>query len=335
MRFDMVFQCEIDSCDVDDKSQLIQYRKKRCEWLNQLTGDTNHAICEQISAMLWNNAMFQMINESRRLSGLEKGYKSSAQNGAIAQFVDQGFVAMQTLSIRRLMDRAAPRPERQVISLRRLLDDIKDHHHLITRENFISYDGLPYNTECAERSYIESALNRTEKEFQIIGLPTTRSKAWSVSKTNHEHFDKLSGVDSNSRSRKDLIKNDVFDKIEALLVASGWRDIAEFSNKFIAHAADEHSRSTLLDNQYGFSLNRLERCHKAICLATAAIHGSILWEGTLGFFPVLQYDHLEHLDAAWLRSQDIAALSAFWDSHVENVESWIEEDPLNFSLFDE
>ncbi|MBT1516369.1 hypothetical protein KIP88_38615 [Bradyrhizobium sp. SRL28] len=326
VRISMNFQYGIDDCDVADKSRLRQYREKRTGWLYMLAGDPDHAVSKQITAMLWNDAVFRVANESRRLSRLG-GYKSSARNWSIAQFMDQGFVAVQTLSIRRLMDKAASKPARQVISLRRVLDDIKAHRELITREDYVAYDGLPYNPEPGERAYMESLVKRGGG-VHTQWLPTTGPQAWSVSQMVHERFDKLSGVAHDQRSPSDVIADDVFDKIEAMLTKSGWQDIAEFGNKFIAHAADEHSRSTLLDGQNGFSLDKLARCHEGICRAAAAIYGPILWEGSSGLLPIPQFNHFDNLEAAWLLPQDIETLSAFWDAHVENVESWIEGDPF-------
>ncbi|MCV9937427.1 hypothetical protein OIU35_13810 [Boseaceae bacterium BT-24-1] len=70
-------------------------------------------------------------------------------------------------------------------------------------------------------------------------------------------------------------------------------------NKFIAHAADEHSR---MDVATGFSLNALEKCHKAICRVAATIYGPILYESAMGMFPVPQFDHFENLEEVWLKA---------------------------------
>jgi len=50
----------------------------------------------------------------------------------------------------------------------------------------------------------------------------------------HERFDKLAGVARDQRSRSDMITDDVFDRVKAMLTESGWQDVAEFGNKFIA-----------------------------------------------------------------------------------------------------
>ena len=83
------YQYDIAHCDVLDKEKLRQYRAKRCEWLYLLDGDQEHALCKQIAVMLCNDAIFRLVNESRRLA--EEGeYRSASRNGPIASLIDQG-----------------------------------------------------------------------------------------------------------------------------------------------------------------------------------------------------------------------------------------------------
>lgn len=136
----------IEECDVDDKDALAKYRAKRTDWLHMLVGDKQHSISTQISEMLWNDAVFRTVNEARRLARIGD-YKSSARNFSIAHFMDQGWVAWQALAIRKLMEPAARQPEKQVISLRRVIDEITANRALITRENYVCHDGLPFDPE--------------------------------------------------------------------------------------------------------------------------------------------------------------------------------------------
>lgn len=316
----MTYEYSNEDCAVSDKAKLEVYRRKRSEWLYLLNGDPDHAVGTQITAMLWNHAVFRMVNEARRISS-KAGYQSSARNGPLAEFIDQGFVATQTLSIRKLMERASRKAAKQVVSLRRVLDDIKKHRDDITREHYVAYDGLPYDLEPGEHAHSERALY-----FDCI--VTTGPQAWDSARRAHESFDRLSGVAPDQRKRGDLIREEVFAKIDAMLNDSGYSDIVEFGNKFIAHAADEHSRGLLLDGQNGFSLDKLGWCHKGICRAAAAIYVSILWAGSHNFFPNPQFNIFENLDAPWLSAEDVKTLSGIWYAHVENVEAWAEGDPL-------
>jgi hypothetical protein len=72
---------------------------------------------------------YRLINESRRIAGA-RGLPSAALNGLIAEFNDLGFVATQALAIRRLTEQEYKDPAKQVISLRRLFDNLRKHCRL-------------------------------------------------------------------------------------------------------------------------------------------------------------------------------------------------------------
>jgi len=323
----MTYEYSIEDCDVSDRAQLDVYRQKRSEWLYLLSGDPDHAVWTQITAMLWNDALFRMVNETRRITS-QAGYQSSARNRPLAKFIDQGFVATQTLSIRKLMERASKKAATQVVSLRRVLDDILEHRNLITREHYVAYDALPYDREIGEQAHVERALEQGDSGVHFEFSDTTGPQAWSVAESAHESFDRLSGVASHQRSRDDLIREEVFAKIDAMLTNSGYSDIVAFGNKFIAHAAMNIRAVCLSDGQGGFSLDKLTQCHKGICRAASAIYGRILWQGSHRFFATPQFDIWENLEAPWLSSEDLGTLSEKWHAHVANIEGWAEGDFL-------
>lgn len=323
----------IEECDVEDKVKLTAYREKRIEWLHMLSGDKHHSVSTQISEMLWNDAVFRTVNEARRLARAG-GYKSSALNWSIARFMDQGWVAWQALAIRKLMERAAAKPEKQVISLRRVIDEISENRKLITRENYVCYDGLPYDPEPG-RAALEAYALASERKPRLTGLPTKGPYAWHMATMCHEEFDKLSGISADKRSRGDLIMPAVFEQIEKELSESGWRGISDIANKFIAHAADEYSRSKSIDDEIGFSLDMIERCHRAICRAFAQLYGPILWQGSHGLFPIPQFNYFENLEVVWLRGEDVTALEKFWRQRTEQVKAWANLSSSEPDIFDE
>lgn len=332
----MTYKYLIDQCEVSDKSNLEVYRQKRSEWLYMLNGDPDHAIWRQITTMLWNDAVFRMVLDTRKFSS-EAGYQSSAQNWALARFMDQGFVATQTLSIRKLMEKASTNRKTQVVSLRRVLDDINERRNLITRECYVAYDGLPYDPSPNRNAFVEDPRKSASPVVDIGYVITTRSgyvmttgpTAWLTAQKAHESFDRLSGVTPNHRSRDDVIRNEVFEKIEAELTNSGWKDIAEFGNKYIAHAANEDSRGLLSEGQHSFPFDNLARCHKSICRAAASVYQSVLWQGSHEFFPIPQFNIFENLEAPWLPSDDVEKLARIWRDYIRKFDAWAEADPLD------
>jgi hypothetical protein len=77
------------------------------------------------------------------------GNDSCLSNTLVAEQIIYGYVATQVLAVRRLVDKRA-----DVISLRRLIKDVRQNFGLFTRENYVCYDGQPYDYETAMQQEI-------------------------------------------------------------------------------------------------------------------------------------------------------------------------------------
>jgi hypothetical protein len=128
-------------CDVVDHKRLEEYREKRYEWLSwyELRKGEPNTIQQQIFSMMFLDMAYRILASARQNPEQEVAF--SAQNGLMAHFLDQGYLATQVLAIRKLLDK-----RKDVFSLRRLLDDMADHRDLVTRENYVCYDGLPFDS---------------------------------------------------------------------------------------------------------------------------------------------------------------------------------------------
>ncbi len=147
--------------------------------------------------------------------------------------LDQGYAATQVLAIRRLLDKGS-----DVLSLQRLLNDIQKQRDIITRENFVAYDGKPYDPDgwAAQPASVES---------QVFGVEAAGFYPWLMSGVRHDLFDKLSGVSKANRSRSDKIKMSVFEKLQAKLRSVEAEKLITLGHKFFAHAADITTRGSL------------------------------------------------------------------------------------------
>jgi hypothetical protein len=314
------YRYQLADCDVLDRGALERYRAKRDGWMRELSGDPEHSVYRQITSMLWNDRVFRTVNDARRLAH-ERGGRSSALNSPIARFIDQGYVATQALAIRRLTEtNTSKKPDRQVISLRMLVEDIAAHRGMITREMYVCHDGLPFDYGPArERFYRDIAA----KEAGWSGfLPTHGPEAYDTSVMAHAEFDRLSGVSPDARARADLIHPSVFDRLRAHIDGSGHAAFKTFADKYIAHAGDERSRLLADEAKKTFTFDRLAACQRAICEVADFIYGPILYYGAHGLLPTPQFNQFEGLDQPWCDPQDLDALDAFWDRHTEQVEAW-------------
>ena len=308
------YRYDMDSCDVKNKGKLRRYREMRSKWLEMLRSESANAIWPQIISMNWNEAFWRTINEARRLA-IEDPKADVTFNSHLCNFLDHGYVAMQALAIRRLID-----PHKEVVSLSGLVKSIRRNSHLITREIYVGYDGLPYDPRPANEAFLRDAAEKAKDGITSGWMETSGPEAWFESEIMHNNFDRLSGVSSHSRTRDDRILENVFDQLEAKL--SICKSIVVFSHKFLAHSAFPKSTKRLKSTQRGLHLRRLLACQRVICQVANFVDGMILWHSSSGLFPQPQHDHLRDFEKRLVAPENKEALCEFWKEHVAEIESW-------------
>ena len=136
----------VEQCDVDDKERLQTFRAKAEIWIKALDRDDQNSITTQITEMMWDDAAWRSLNHARFVA---KDRDDIGTSGIVGSLLDKGWISGQVIAISRLMEQGAQRPFKQVNSLRRLVDEISENRHLLTREIYIGRDGLPYDYETA------------------------------------------------------------------------------------------------------------------------------------------------------------------------------------------
>lgn len=292
---------DICSCDVHDKEKLTLFIHKRKEWERLLLDKSSHSVSNQVTNMFWNDIVFRTFNEGRKLT-VKRNSPECGLNGPLMRLLDAGFVESQIMAIRRLTDRNFRDPEKAVISLIRLIDDIKEHSHLITRENYLCYDGTTYT----EPSSMED-------------LPK-----WIRWRDRQRNFDKMSGIPENKRARSDKINGSLIKRLEKNLRACD--GLRKYANKFIAHASDPQTNPELSEDEKNITLDKLDECYRGI-VRTASFWGAmLLHEYSLGCLATPQYNQLKNLDKPMVTKEDMKKLGMFWEERDREVGSW--EDKL-------
>lgn len=319
-----LFHYEIVECDVSDRSKLSEFRTKIEQWDELLNGDESHAISGQFSDMLWQDAAWRSANEARRFAGADGPNASVAP--LVAAMLDRGYIAGQVIAISRLLERSNPKqPKKGVISLRRLLDEMREARDLITRENFVAQDALPYDWEAVQSAEVLKILDRAEGNGGVVvGWDvTTGPDAWDMAKSQHELFDQISGVVADKRDRSDLIEMTFFERLDALLGDQVFEDIMALRNKSVAHAADAFSRAQASGLRTGIKLHEFARAHYLLLAVYQVLSVVLLgqWRGAV--VPLPQYDQFAHLEGPFVAAARLPDLRAFWEAHNEEREEWI------------
>jgi hypothetical protein len=125
----------IAQCDVttEKRTALQSYRTKRRLWLSWIETDEHHAIWRVLSSMVWTDVSFRALTHFA-----VNDENNGLNNSLLTKALLDGHVATQVLAIRRLMDVG----NRDIISLRRLVKDLRRNFALLTRENYVCFDGL-------------------------------------------------------------------------------------------------------------------------------------------------------------------------------------------------
>jgi len=313
-----MFKYPLEQCDVTDKEKLKEFRGKRQQWVEWLKGEDIHSIWKQINQHFWDISLFCTINELRKIAA--KSLKPEVGfNSSVLRLFDLGFVISQSTAIRRLIEKPLSSPNRAVISLRRIIYEVKEYRHLLTRENYVAFDGLPFDStpKCIPEPQSGALSVRTG------WIASDGPNAWLTSRLVHQNFDRLSKVGAKQRQRNDLIDEEWFEYLDNKLEICG--DVKKYVDKFIAHGADPVTRQGLTEEQEGITLMRLESCWKAIYQTAAFIYGPLLWEGSYGSLPIPQFDHLENLDKRWVDPGNVVKAHKKWNQYSKKIEKWEQE----------
>jgi hypothetical protein len=267
----------VDQCDVDHKETLTAYRAKEATWHQWLRTDEFHPIWPQIYTMIVNDITFRTIAYAA-----DHDKESALHNDLIRQAFTQGYLATQGLTIRRLTQQGG-----HVISLPRLLKDVKENLRLITREVYVSGTGLPY-----------------ESDFRP-----------------HVRFDQLAGTRPDRRQRQDRIPRRLIGSIETWLQIDEINEVVDWSHKFLAHAADFQRNPVDLE-AISPTMEKIAAAQKAIVRAAEAVSAFILYMPShMQVVPVYQFSKFWRFEQ-FVSSEAVAEAVKFWNSLEDDRNDW-------------
>jgi hypothetical protein len=320
-----IFRYSIEECDVSDRASLAAYREKLETWTEYFEGDPDASLAGQFGDMMWFDVAWRSANHARQFAK-EDGSNASVAP-LIAMMLDRGFVAGQVIAITRLLEKPpANQPKKGVISLPRIVDEMRAARPLITRENFVCHDALPYDYEALQAAELE----RLAAEFEAnpdmvrrVNFSMTGPEGFDQSRMDHELFDQLSGVAPEARTRGDLIAEAFFDRLDELLADDLLGEIKALRNKSIAHAADAFSRAQVPGLRSGISLNDFDRAHYLLFAVFQTLSVVLFGKWRASPVPVPQHNMFEHLTDAFLAEKRLGDMQEFWKAHSGEREDWM------------
>ena len=302
------YKFEINVCDVMPKqrSQLKAFRLKRSKWLDRLNGPSVNSIGNQIINLLWYSSLFNVFNESRKND-------SSPINAALWDMLFKGYVVQMGTAIRRLVDK-----NENTCSLAVILMDMQKNQHLLTRENFICYDGWSFDPKPAKEYYQKNNLFDGEAH----AIPMEGSGAWYRSEIAHKTFNKVTDSEG-SINREDQIDTAVIERLIAELKKPEIDRVKAWVDKQIAHS--DHSFDPN-DPQFQPTLNDIDESIKTIIQVRQFLSTFILFDTDYGGVPTPQFDVFENLDQPFISFNEMTNLDTYWHKRVKDVDGWASAD---------
>ena len=312
------YKYAIEECDINESNlgALTEYRKVRQYCLEHLRGSSSHSIYRQLSKLAWHTAVFQTLNEARRLE------PDAPVSGPAWKLLREGYSSLMVLGIRRLLDK-----DKRRISLAWVVEKLEKNSHLMTREFYVCHDGLRYDYEISRAKYYQamSADERIETCFH----PTSGPEGWGMSEAMHEEFDKLCGYPS-VRSRDDKISKSVFASMKELLSHESILTVERMASKVIAHAViikpGEEVGLMPTYQDVSTALETLVGLANFVCTR-------IFFDAQIGsIVPDYSGDPIESLDQPWVGSDNLAQLSGFWRELCTSMNAWPESERMTALL---
>lgn len=303
---------------VTDASAFNEYTKKRQIWHECLFGDDHNSIMSQIHRMMWDYAVWTVVNESRGMAEkLPDG--TIAQNGMLHQWIDKSFFEGQMIAIRRLCEPPTGQEKKAksllftsskaVFSLGWLLSDMVLGVRLLTREHLLEAEGHPYDYLPMKRLHDEAISETPREGASSFHVPPEHD--WRKVEERHQEIDVLCGVQASGRNPVDKVKVDVLTEGRDRLKCVS-KGIKVFVDKFVAHAATPGSRASVGKGGVSVTPLELKIAHKTICGLSNFISVRVLGDVGFGVLPAPRYDHLEHLDRPLATPESLDRLRSVW-----------------------
>lgn len=294
----------IEQCDVQDKSRFRRYRELRKKWLGWLQADPNHPIWSQLFKMIANDLAVRIL-----AAAAENDPQSPLHNPLLVRTILEGHQDAQILGIRRLWDN-----DTKVISVRRLLKDIRANLEVFTREIYVSGSGLPYNPNPGKVIASVTGPGFVSPSSPILSpLLTERAQ---------QRFDRLSKIPADPRDRTDRIPKAFIDHLEKHIAESGADDIVKWSHQFVAHAGDSHAKGWR-DPEATFEKGT--SAQKSIVQVVQLISTQLLQGPSFGTLVPIQSSPFHRFDRL-VAPQALEKARQLWDDLEKDRNSWLQND---------
>ena len=298
---------------------LEKYIELKGKWAERFSGDHRNSICQQLCDLSWYLTVFHVFNESRLFSkDTDDKYHN---NSMLHNFIDKCFFEYLFIALRRLLDKDS---DRRTCSLYRIISDMENNCHLMTRQVFFDAYDIEYDVEKIKKEYEEYC--RAQKANKTYTVP--HRLCWQELEHRHTVFDKLSATDKNKRSPNDLIRKDIFEGLRHKL-DHFHDDVVQYAHDFIAHLYRPSNIEINPTSEINPTLGRLCETHEILCKIATFI-GRYFLEFPGPFLGVVTFNQFEDIDKPFVETSNIDQLREIWNKYSHKINSWAYIDIDNY-----
>jgi len=280
--------------------------RKFQEWQEWWNGGDENAVHAQIYWMMRNAAVFEVLRKGAELAW-SRSQQSAQLNWPVLDFIRFAYLDTQVAAISRLLDK-----RKDVISLVRLVCDIKEHCACLTRENILCARGL--------LSEFGSDLGSAHSSNGSIGSKQHESVEYA-----NKRIDELAGLSDGQKKPTDTVRQCVLDWLEGRLRDPALGEIVQYRHKFVAHASDPKTRKKQwkVASDFKMTFNKVKQAHEIICQTAAFLGDNIL--GGSAHVPHAE-DVFEHWDKPLALDEDKEGAHTNYNEYKKKTRGWLDWD---------
>jgi hypothetical protein len=138
-------------------------------------------------------------------------------------------------------------------------------------------------------------------------------------KWRHEKFDAITGISPNLRQRGDLIPLNYWDSLESGFEADVIRNIKNYVDKYLAHAADDLSIASLVQDDMVLSIEKIKKCQD-ILFSILRKTQLDLWDSSLVLTPTFSSTFFTfNLDKPFAPESIVNEVSEVINNRIDNL----------------
>jgi hypothetical protein len=284
------------------KACFVQVRKKLFDCLYE---DSENGLQTIIQSLAWNDSIYRTFNEGLRLAQGEP--RRQRLPSSLVEYIHHAHTAYVVISLRKLYD-DKKKGCRAVNSLRTVTQRIVDNAHLFTRENFVTFDDLPYD-------------DRDEVDWRTSAIVQAR----------HSQFDSLCGIRAGQpRRRIDRLDENIPKMLHERTKLRP--EIERFANKFLAHSSAMNNRPDEGLTLQRVTLGRIQAQNRNVIWSTQQV-AKFLCEAFLSLVPTPQFDVLMNWDSGLFDYATKEKLTKYWYKRMEWWQKWTDHYRQGYRIF--